>query len=315
MDQDSEEASPTPTARPPEPFAARLLAESRGDPTSITKRLAAADSTTRQASIASLQRAQGNAFVESLVGKSRLADAVRTGGGTGAGFGRGDTITLERDADEAEPADASTDEAVELADIPEGATEEVGPATSSSYPVSAVSLSDVAGQLSSRDEAGYCGWKEAWTYKTGATGRINSVKVTVKIDIEMPAWTPPPSMLPKTKAEWERSYGALLAHEQGHERLVHEHFDGLADKILGKTVAQGTTLFEGAKASLARASKSYDGKTGNGTKTGTIIDTSIEQKEIDEKKREDDEKRKKAEAEKSGKKAEAEGPAPAETPT
>jgi hypothetical protein len=216
--------------------------------------------------------------------------------------------------DEAEPVDAVTDEAEQLADIPEGATEEVGPSTSSSYGVAAVSLSDIASQLSSRDEAGHCGWKESWTYKTSPTGRINAVKVTVAIDIEMPAWTPPPSMLPKAKAEWERSYAALLAHEQGHERLVHDHFDGLADKILGKTVRQGTALFEGAKGSLSRASRGYDTKTGHGTKAGTIIDTTIEQREIDEKKREEDEKRKKAEAEKAGKKAEVEAPAPAETP-
>jgi hypothetical protein len=236
-------------------------------------------------------------------------------GGTGRGAGSGETLTVERDiGDEAEPGDPAIGEAEQLADIPEGATEEVGPSTSSSYGVAAVSLSDIASQLSSRDEAGHCGWKESWTYKTSPTGRINAVKVTVAIDIEMPAWTPAPSMLPKAKAEWERSYAALLAHEQGHERLVHDHFDGLADKILGKTVRQGTALFEGAKGSLSRASRGYDTKTGHGTKAGTIIDTTIEQREIDEKKREEDEKRKKAEAEKAGKKAEVEAPAPAETP-
>ena len=46
-------------------------------------------------------------------------------------------------------------------------------------------------------------------------------------------------MLPKAKAEWERSYQALLAHERGHEKLVHDYFDGLANKILGKTRAAG----------------------------------------------------------------------------
>lgn len=290
-----------------------------GNAASVARRLASADARTRAHTCHALQRDHGNAFVESVIGSLSTPTPASNGGGTGgrvgAGAGRGETLTLERETpDEAEPADAASDEAEQLADIPEGATEEVGPATSSSYSVAALSLSDVASQLSSRDEAGYCGWKEAWTYKTGSTGRITAVKVKVKIDIEMPAWTPPPSMLPRAKAEWERSYQALLAHEQGHERLVHEHFDGLADRILGKTVRQGTALFEGAKASLSRASRAYDGKTGNGTKTGTIIDTTIERRELDEKKREEDEKRKKVEAEKAGRKAEAEAPAPAETP-
>jgi hypothetical protein len=317
LDEDEfEDAGLTPSTRTQEHLARQLLAESRGDPAAVAAYLAAADDTSRTRTLHSLQEVQGNAFVE-LVVRNLVAGHAQKGapavGGTGAGAGRGETITLEREEEEPEPGDA-TAEAEELADIPEGATEEVGPTTSSSYAVAATSLSDIASQLASRDEAGYCGWKEAWNYKTGPTGRITAVKVTVKLDIEMPAWTTPPSMLPKAKAEWERSYQALLAHERGHEKLVHDYFDGLATKILGKTAKQGKQLFDGAKSGLAAASKAYDGKTGNGTKTGTIIDTTIEQRELDEKKKEEDEKRKKAAADKAGRKAEAEGSEPTETP-
>ena len=237
-----------------EPLTDRLMSEARGDAASIAAHLAAADDQTKTRALHGLQRDHGNAFVQSVMRSLAVGKGSHAGGGTGVGFGRGDTITLERDEEEPEPADA-TDEVEQLADIPEGATEEIGPTTSSSYAVAATSLSDIASQLASRDEAGYCGWKEAWNFKTGPTGRITAVKVTVKIDIEMPAWTPPPSMLPKTKAEWERSYQALLAHERGHEKLVHDYFDGLANKILGKTARQGRQQFDGAKSGLAAASR------------------------------------------------------------
>jgi hypothetical protein len=292
---------------------AELLRRSGGAADALTH-LAEADGATRDRALRILQQERGNVFVGSVIRAIAAENAAPARGGMGTGVGHGETLTLERDLGDEEEPDFPGPMAEELADIPEGATEEVGPATSSSYSLAAVSLSDIAGQLASRDEAGYCGWKESWNYKTSPGGKISAVKVRVEIDIEMPAWTPPPSMLPRAKAEWERSYAALLAHERGHEQLIHGHFDGLADRILGKTVRQGTALFDGAKASLSRASKAYDTKTGHGTKTGTIIDTAIESREIDEKKKEDEARKKQDEAAKGGKKAEVEGVPQADQP-
>jgi predicted secreted Zn-dependent protease len=113
-------------------------------------------------------------------------------------------------------------------------------------------------------------------------GVITTVHITADITLEMPAWTPPTTMLPKAKAEWRRAYAALLAHENGHIKLVHDVFDGLAAKLLGKTSAVGKAMFATAKAKLATDSKAYDKKTANGQNTGTIIDVGIEQQEIDE---------------------------------
>ena len=139
------------------------------DPVEAAKQLRGADAGTRSRLLGVLQRKQGNTAVGAIVLALDSSVHARTGG-SGVGAGRGETITLERQAEEeaqeAEPMDAADITAADLENIPDGATEEVGPTTSSSYPVTAVSLSDVAGQLSARDEAGICGWKEAWTFRT-----------------------------------------------------------------------------------------------------------------------------------------------------
>lgn len=283
------------------------------DSMSLADTLLRLDVSTRARLLANLQRDRGNAFVDSVLSKALAGQPGReaiAGGGSGAGIGRGETLTLEREVGDEEPVEEPIPQ--DQTDIPVGSTESIGPETSSSYAVAAVSLGDLANQISGRDEAGHCGWAETWNYTTMG-GKINAVSVTVTINVEMPSWTPPPSMLPKAKAEWNRWYAALLAHEQGHVKLVHDKFDGLAARILGKTARAGGALFNAAKAELSAASRAYDGRTGHGMKTGTIIDVSIEDKEIDEKKRADEAK-KKEEAAKSGKKAEVEGEPPAEVP-
>jgi hypothetical protein len=318
MDDEVEQGSPVDSpAR--ESLAARLISETKGSPDVIADRLGSADETSQARTLQVLQRHQGNAFVESVVRRlvaGRTTREIAAGSGGGAGIGRGDTMTLERDVgDEALEEDIPAEEPVAEAevDFPEGATETVGPETSSFYPVAATSLEDVSNQISGRDEAGHCGWVESMDFRqTG--GKITAIVVTVTIDVEMPSWTPPPSMLPKAKAEWDRWYAALLAHEAGHVKLVHDHFDGLASEILGKSPRKGRNLFNNAKAALSKASKAYDKKSGHGTKAGTIIDTGIESREIDEKKKEDEAKKKQEEAEKGGKKAEVEGVPQADLP-
>jgi hypothetical protein len=279
------------------------------DSATLARHLGTADHATRTRVIRSLQRDRGNAFVQEVVRGIAAQQAVQgktQHGGSGAGTGRGETLTLERDVDDDEgPIEAPI--ALDDADIPVGATESIGPETSSSYGVAAVSLNDFATQVSGRDEAGHADWKELWNYRTTGN-RITSVIVTVAIDVEMPNWAPPPSMRPRARAEWDRWYAALLAHEQGHVKLVHDKFDGLASRILGKTVRAGGDTFNTAKAELRAASRAYDGRTAHGLRTGTIIDTSIEDREIADAKKEEDEKRKK-EAAKRESKAEADVPA------
>jgi hypothetical protein len=208
----------------------------------------------------------------------------------GLGVGRGGLttrttdLTISRDIGEVAMAGPADEVAPLDARAQVNATESVGPVSESGYAVEASSLADVAAAIGGRSEAGHVGWGPAFGYHQ-TDGRIDSVTITVTIDLQMPSWSPPAAMLPKARAEWTRWYAALRAHEQGHIDLVHKVFDGLAARLLGKTVGVGQQLFENAKASLNAQSRAYDTRTGNGTRTGTIMDVSIEQQEIDEERR------------------------------
>jgi hypothetical protein len=206
-------------------------------------------------------------------------------------------VTVARDVDDVDLA-TPTDEAMPLdAGVASAVTESVGPVAELGYEVVASSLADVAAVVGGRSEAGHVSWAPTLDFHQTA-GRIDSVTIDVAIELQMPSWSPPPTMLPKARAEWSRWYAALRAHEQGHIDLVHQLFDGLAARLLGKPVATGQQLFASAKASLATKSKAYDARTGHGTKQGTVMNVAIEQQEVDE------EERKRREAEEKARRRE-----------
>ncbi len=268
----------TPDAERLEETAARLGIT----PADLTRELAAADEAIRVRTMGELQQGAGNAALGEILGAS--------GRMTGLGVGHGGLttnttdLTVTRDIADEEVA-GPADEVVPLdTGAQVNATESVGPVTESSYAVEASTLADVAAAIGGRSEAGHVGWVPTLDFHQ-TDGRIDSVTINVSIDLQMPSWSPPSSMLPKARAEWTRWYAALRAHEQGHIDLVHQLFDGLAARILGKTVRAGQQLFATAKASLATQSRAYDTRTGNGTKQGTIMNVGIEQQEIDEERR------------------------------
>jgi len=169
-----------------------------------------------------------------------------------------------------------------------GATETIGPPTSANYAVTGSSLADVLAAISGRDEAGHVGWVATPKYAANTGTTVDTASVNVDITIEMPSWTPPTTMLPKAKAEWTRWYAALLAHEQGHIALVHTVYDGLAKKMIGKTLTAAGAVFSTADATMQPKSDAYDTKTDHGLKTGTVLDVGIETLELDEEQKKKD---------------------------
>jgi hypothetical protein len=286
-----------PTRRTTHPGAERERLEETAaqlslPPAELGHELAAADGASRARAMGGLQAQAGNAALGGLLGG--------TGHAAGVGMGQGGIATsttelaITRDVADEDLAGPSD----ELVPLDTGAstnvTETVGPVAESSYRVNASSLADVVADIGGRDEAGHVGWVPTLDFHQ-TDGTIDTVTINVSIDLEMPAWSPPSKMLPKARAEWTRWYAALRAHEQGHIDLVHEAFDGLAARILRQPVDRGQRLFASAKTSLATKSRAYDGRTGHGIKQGTVMDVSIEQRELDE------ERRKREEAEKARK--------------
>ncbi len=287
----------------PDPVSRAIVREA-ASPEAMTSSLAAVDDATKARALEELQRTYGNRYVQQIV----AGLAARSAGGAAAGI----TTDLARPAIHTEVSASGTgfalagiqregeepsdeDPGVEPLDTPvaaaAGATEQIGPETSSTYDVAGTTLADVAAALEARPEAGHVEWAPKLDFTT-ADGVIDSVRITADITLEMPAWTPPTTMLPKARAEWTRWYGALLAHESGHIKLVHDLFDGLAAKLIGKTKKKGQSLFDAARATLASDSATYDKTTDHGRKAGTIMDIGIEQKEIEDKDKKEREKEK-----------------------
>lgn len=267
-----------------DPTTDALVRASGPGPGHLAAGLQHADPWTRTRAVQRLQAGLGNAAVGAMLGRRH----VRT-----------THLHLERRVDDSE---ARTTIQREDGDLPAdgaqtldtttagggGATETIGPPTSANYALSGSSLADVLAVISGRDEAGHVGWVATPKYAANTGTTVDTASVNVDITIEMPSWTPPTTMLPKARAEWTRWYAALLAHEQGHIALVHTVYDGLAKKMIGKTLAAAGTVFSTADATMQPKSDAYDTKTDHGLKTGTVLDVGIETLGLDEEQKKKD---------------------------
>jgi hypothetical protein len=159
---------------------------------------------------------------------------------------------------------------------PPPATTIVGPPKRTFYTLRAATLRGVVAELGGREEAGRTDWKPHLGYKADDSGIVTSAIVTVPIPLEMPRWPGHRKVSKTAQAEWDRAYRALEAHEQGHVDLVHEHFDGMASSLIGKTEAQANAAFQKATEDLQSASDEYDQRTDHGQSAGAVIDTSKE---------------------------------------
>jgi predicted secreted Zn-dependent protease len=139
------------------------------------------------------------------------------------------------------------------------------------YDVDAETLEDFEKAISKRKEAGDTDWTPVYNYDQ-EDGKVTNVTVTVTIKVTMPNWPGAAKLKGKAKAEWDRFYKALEAHEQGHVKIAQEQFKGLAEKMLGKKEADAKKEFEKAKKAAKDASDKYDKSNDHGRKQGTIID-------------------------------------------
>lgn len=252
-------------------------------PADLADELAATDVARGARILSGLQSEVGNAALHRLVSGTGHATGLGVGRGTVSARGATER-TISRETEDA-PGAGPGGEALPLdTGAAPGVTERVGPVTESGYRVEASTLADVAALIGGRAEAGHVGWVPSLDFHQ-TDGRIDSVVVSVPIDLEMPVWSPPAGMLPRARAEWARWYAALRAHEQGHVDLVHRWFDGLATRILGSSVRAGRRAFADAKAGLATSSRAYDTRTGHGTAQGTVMNVTIEQQERDQERR------------------------------
>lgn len=162
-------------------------------------------------------------------------------------------------------------------------TENIGPLAESSYTVTADTLAGFASVVAARSEAGSVSWQPnrfSYTPAGSSDPPTVTVTVTVPINLQMPSWQLPDDMGPRTRAEYQRWYAALRAHEQGHIDLVNTHTEGLGDRLARSgSLSAAQTLFNTVITGLQTASDEYDTTTDHGLNTGTELDLSIEEDE------------------------------------
>jgi len=277
-------ASPTAAHDQADPTAAALLRASGSGPGQLFAGLQHADPGSRVRTVQRLQTGVGNAAVGAMLAR-RHARTTHLQIERRAGEDAART-TIQREEGDL-PADGA--QALETTTAAGGgASETIGPPTPSSYAIQATSLADVLAAIGGREEAGLVGWVATPNYAANTGTTVDTASVNVDISIEMPSWSPPATMLPKARAEWTRWYAALQAHEQGHIALVHTVYDGLAKKMIGKTLAAAAAVFKTANDSMQPKSDAYDKGNGHGLLKGTVLDVGIETLELDEEQKKKD---------------------------
>ena len=154
-------------------------------------------------------------------------------------------------------------------------TTTIGAPVRKSYAVTGTTLADAAAVIEAREEAGLTEWKPKLAFNKDDQGMVTSATVTVTLTVTMPNWPGATKLSKPAKAEWDRAYGALAKHEQGHVDLVNTHLSGLGASLVGKTEAEANAAFAEAVQKLQEASDKYDVDTDHGRNNGTDLDTSI----------------------------------------
>jgi hypothetical protein len=109
---------------------------------------------------------------------------------------------------------------------------------------------------------------------------VNKVDITLNEVIRMPRWVElaqtPDKFSDPVKEEWDRAWGGLKVHEDGHVETDKAVFDcDLISKMTGKKRAEADVLWNAANAFNDAENKKYDTRTGKGQSQGSYITKSI----------------------------------------
>jgi predicted secreted Zn-dependent protease len=148
------------------------------------------------------------------------------------------------------------------------------PIVPKTYTVDAGTLEEAAQQIEEREEAGETKWHPTYKTTLDEDGNVASATIDVEITVTMPKWPGAAKLNKAARAEWERAFKALKAHEQRHVNLVREKLKGLAEKLVGKSPADAEKTFQDAVDDLKKSSDDYDDISDHGRNEGTIIDAS-----------------------------------------
>jgi hypothetical protein len=115
--------------------------------------------------------------------------------------------------------------------------------------------------------------------------RGNSTDLTIKLRgnliYRLPRWLGYEKASTAAKAEWDRMFAKLRAHEDRHLEIAIEEGDQLAADLVGHDIADIAKMVTAANRRMAQRQQKLDTDTQSGSKPGVqygdvILDTSIE---------------------------------------
>jgi predicted secreted Zn-dependent protease len=131
-----------------------------------------------------------------------------------------------------------------------------------------------------KDEVdGFTRWKIDWSFTSASSDsdcRLQSLQLKTDITITIPKWTPPEEATARLKQRWSAYVVALLAHEEGHKRIVLAATKEVRKRLTELRAArtcdeldaiikrEATRIIE----SCEKRGKLYDEQTGNGRSQG-----------------------------------------------
>jgi len=120
--------------------------------------------------------------------------------------------------------------------------EQIGPTSPTSYNVTGKTLAEVVDNIGV--EAADTKFAASHPKFAVKDGKVVNASVVVKITMKMPAWNPPSTVGPKTKAEWQRALKVLRQHEDAHVKSIQECWKGLSAKLNGLSPDDAEDLFQ-----------------------------------------------------------------------
>jgi hypothetical protein len=156
----------------------------------------------------------------------------------------------------------------------------VGPPTNSTYAVSG-SLRSVATAIAARTEAGSVTTtpsSDTDTYAPpGGSEKVTAARVTVDQAMELPSWTDKANATKGQQAEWDRFFGAITTHENGHVALDKTAYADVHTKMVGQTPKDADAKLDAAEAKAKTDNSTYDTGNDHGLKQGTGINPNIDE--------------------------------------
>ncbi|MGH8502242.1 MAG: DUF922 domain-containing protein [Gammaproteobacteria bacterium] len=141
-------------------------------------------------------------------------------------------------------------------------------------------LSDAARGLNALDEWGQAGGSLRADRIPGGNSTDLTVNLRGNLVYRLPRWTGYSQASTAAKAEWDRMFGKLRAHEDRHLVIAIEEGDQLASDLVGHDITDIARMVTAANRRMRARQDDLDANTDHGAKAGVpfgdvTLDTSI----------------------------------------